>query len=83
MASRKGMIGGLSVSDSLQFCTSLLESSHYGFVNGDMLETLLHLRKTEIEEMLKGFKWRIEDGIEVRYSAADIVKILDDLVRLH
>ncbi|XP_055340567.1 DNA damage-binding protein 1-like [Paramacrobiotus metropolitanus] len=80
---RDRALNAADAAEAMKFYNGLMEADHFGFVNGDLVETFLHLRPDEMSKILKGFKGPVKDGKVQRYSVADVTKFLDDLVRLH
>ena len=56
-----------------------------GVIDGDLIEKFLDLPREKMEEVLAGKTplTRIQDGATVEVSAEDLVREVEDLMRLH
>ncbi|OQV21767.1 DNA damage-binding protein 1 [Hypsibius exemplaris] len=78
-------LGAMDLASSLRFNGRLMEQSHAGFVDGDLLKLARDMRSSELEAVLGSFKLAPENA-NVKNPSLDVgfvQKILDDLSRLH
>ena len=54
-----------------------------GFVDGDLIETFLDLSREKMAEVVKGLHVTDGSGMKVDAQVEDIIKMVEDLTRIH
>jgi hypothetical protein len=63
--------------------TATKTKSSEGFIDGDLVEQFLDLPQAKMEEICRGIKHMDQQGTEVNVSVDDVVKLVEDLSRIH
>jgi DNA damage-binding protein 1 len=54
-----------------------------GFIDGDVIESFLDLSKPVMEEVVSGLQQSDNAGVKTLTSVDDVIKIVEDLTRIH
>lgn len=68
---------------SMEHPTATKTKSSEGFIDGDLVEHFLDLPQDKMEEICKGIKRIDNQGTEVEVTVEDVVKLVEDLSRVH
>ncbi|CAI8053753.1 DNA damage-binding protein 1 [Geodia barretti] len=68
---------------SMEHTAATKTKSAEGFIDGDLVEHFLDLPQEKMEQIIKGIKKNDAHGMEVDVTVEDLVKLIEDLSRIH
>jgi DNA damage-binding protein 1 len=68
---------------SMEHTAATKTKSAEGFIDGDLVEHFLDLPQKKMEQIIKGIKKNDAHGMEVDVTVEDLVKLIEDLSRIH
>ncbi|KAG8190009.1 hypothetical protein JTE90_000108 [Oedothorax gibbosus] len=65
------------------FSTERKQEMAYGFIDGDLIESFLDLRRDQMEEVVQGILYDDGSGMKKQVTVDDLVKMVEELTRIH
>jgi len=65
------------------FSTERKTESSIGFIDGDLIESYLDLNRTQMQEVATGIHIDDDSGMKREATADDLIKIIEELTRIH
>ncbi|KAF8774370.1 DNA damage-binding protein 1 like protein [Argiope bruennichi] len=76
-------VGKISHSFFRAFSTERKQEPSAGFIDGDLIESFLDLRRDQMEAVVKGIPFDDGSGMKRNATVDDLVKIVEELTRIH
>ncbi|XP_063230961.1 DNA damage-binding protein 1 [Bacillus rossius redtenbacheri] len=76
-------VGKIDHSVWRSFTTDIRTDVSEGFVDGDLVESLLDLSHEKMKEVSVGLQWDTGSGMKQDVTVDDLVKVVEDLTRIH
>lgn len=76
-------VGKIEHSFWRSFCTDVKTEAAEGFIDGDLIESFLDLPRKEMMDVINGIQINNGSGMKQEATIDDIIKIVEDLTRIH
>lgn len=76
-------IGKIEHSYWRSFNTDIKTEPCEGFIDGDLIESFLDLSSEKMKEVCDGLQMEVEGGMKQDCTVDDLVKVIEDLTRIH
>lgn len=76
-------VGKIAHSQWRSFHTDIKTEPSEGFIDGDLIESFLDLSAEKMKEVAEGLQMEAEGGMKQDCTVDDLVKMVEDLTRIH
>merc|ERR1712242_317398 len=76
-------IGRIEHSHRRSFSSDKKDEACEGFIDGDIIESFLDLDRASMSEVVSGLQRVDGSGMKVTVTVEDVVKVVEDLTRIH